>query len=341
MKEFRDYIRTYAILKNFVWEYVKNDNDRARLKCHDKECNWLCYAKQKRNEATIVMKTLRAEHTYDGDPSGKNSLANSDWVAKQLEEDVRVHHQSYTVRDIVIKCWKSFTPSISVLPPHQFRPPGRPSKNRKRGFDEAERQGKKQRMYRKCGLTSHNTRTCKGAPSTSGTPSTSTRGRGRGTSTSASTSSTPSTSTRGRGRGSGTSGRVSGTSTRGRGTRESMVEMNMRPGRLRLKHEESGSGETIRVRFIMTGSGTVPYMDLVLQSESVKRKFYEANSMVKVNNTVSCLGIQNGGLNPRTVVVLGGHQLENYILEFDLVSSKLGFNSSLLQMNTSRSHSRF
>ncbi|KAM7462688.1 hypothetical protein LguiA_030809 [Lonicera macranthoides] len=80
-------------------------------------------------------------------------------------------------------------------------------------------------------------------------------------------------------------------------------------------------------------------MDLVLQSESVKRKFYEANSMVKVNNTVSCLGIQNGGLNPRTVVVLGGHQLENYILEFDLVSSKLGFNSSLLQMNTSRSHS--
>ncbi|KAM7517607.1 hypothetical protein LguiB_016569 [Lonicera macranthoides] len=142
MKEFRDYIRTYAILKNFVWEYVKNDSDKVRLKCHDKECNWLCYAKQKRNEATVVVKTLRAEHTCHGDPSGKNPLANSDWVAKQLEEDVRVHHKSYTVRDIVIECWKSEyhlvktyaaayekaisplpnyrtwpEPSISVLPP--------------------------------------------------------------------------------------------------------------------------------------------------------------------------------------------------------------------------------
>ena len=113
MKEFRDYIRTYAILKNFVWEYVKNDGDRARLKCHDKECNWLCYAKQKRNEATVIVKTLRAEHTCVGDPNGKNPLANSDWVAKQLEEDVRVHQKSYTVRDIVIECWKRFTVTIS------------------------------------------------------------------------------------------------------------------------------------------------------------------------------------------------------------------------------------
>ncbi|KAM7522881.1 hypothetical protein LguiA_012783 [Lonicera macranthoides] len=54
MKEFRNYIRTYAILKKFVWEYMKNDGDRARLKCHDEECNWICYAKQKRNEAIVV-----------------------------------------------------------------------------------------------------------------------------------------------------------------------------------------------------------------------------------------------------------------------------------------------
>ncbi|KAM7462687.1 hypothetical protein LguiA_030808 [Lonicera macranthoides] len=73
------------------------------------------------------------------------------------------------------------------------------------------------------------------------------------------------------------------------------------------------------VCFSMTrANGSVPYVDLVLQSESVKWRFYEANSMLKVNNTVSCLAIQNGGLNPRTAVVIGGHQLENYLLEFDL-----------------------
>ncbi|KAM7466711.1 hypothetical protein LguiB_014273 [Lonicera macranthoides] len=90
------------------------------------------------------------------------------------------------------------------------------------------------------------------------------------------------------------------------------------------------------VCFSMTrANGSVPYVDLVMQSESVKWRFYEANSMVKVNNTVSCLAIQNAGLYPRTAVVIGGHQLENYLLEFDLVSSNLGFSSSLLQMNTS------
>lgn len=60
IKDFRDYIITYTILKKFLWEYMKNDGDRARLKCYDKECNWLCYVKQNRNEAIVVMKTLRA-----------------------------------------------------------------------------------------------------------------------------------------------------------------------------------------------------------------------------------------------------------------------------------------
>lgn len=35
-----------------------------------------------------MVKTLRGEHTCVGDPKGRNPLANSGWVAKQLEEDV-------------------------------------------------------------------------------------------------------------------------------------------------------------------------------------------------------------------------------------------------------------
>jgi hypothetical protein len=55
-----------------------------------------------------------------------------------------------------------------------------------------------------------------------------------------------------------------------------------------------------------------------------------------VNKNVACLGFVDGGKEPRTTFVIGGHQLEDNILEFDLVSSKLGFSSSLLLHNVRR-----
>ena len=51
-----------------------------------------------------------------------------------------------------------------------------------------------------------------------------------------------------------------------------------------------------------------------------------------------CLGVVDGGSKPRTSIVIGGHQLEDNMLEFDLASSKLGFSSSLLLHNTNCSH---
>ncbi|CAI8610485.1 unnamed protein product [Vicia faba] len=77
----------------------------------------------------------------------------------------------------------------------------------------------------------------------------------------------------------------------------------------------------------------VPTIDLVLKG-GVEWRINGANSMVKVNENVLCLGfvevgLENlGGLEPSFVI--GGHQLEDNLLEFDLVSSKLGFSSSLL-----------
>ncbi|KAH9765254.1 hypothetical protein KPL70_001805 [Citrus sinensis] len=49
-----------------------------------------------------------------------------------------------------------------------------------------------------------------------------------------------------------------------------------------------------------------------------------ANSIVQVGNddNVSCLGFVDGGA-PRTSIVIGGYQLENNLLQFDLASSRL------------------
>ncbi|PWA98633.1 eukaryotic aspartyl protease family protein [Artemisia annua] len=75
-----------------------------------------------------------------------------------------------------------------------------------------------------------------------------------------------------------------------------------------------------------TGPG-VPDIDIVLPGNavSVKLKLSGSNLMVEVKKNVICLAIIDGGAEPRTSIVLGGHQLENRLIEFDLSTSILGF----------------
>ncbi|XP_050215375.1 probable aspartic proteinase GIP2 [Mercurialis annua] len=77
----------------------------------------------------------------------------------------------------------------------------------------------------------------------------------------------------------------------------------------------------------------VPTIELVLPNNVIWRIF-GANSMVEVNDDVLCLGFVDGGANPRTSIVIGGHQLENNLLQFDLASSRLGFSSLLFGRQT-------
>lgn len=71
----------------------------------------------------------------------------------------------------------------------------------------------------------------------------------------------------------------------------------------------------------------VPTIDLVLQSKDVYWRIFGWNSMVKVSNEVLCLGFVDGGKKPTTSIVIGGYQMEENLLEFDLASSNLGFSS--------------
>ncbi|KAI4317941.1 hypothetical protein L6164_025764 [Bauhinia variegata] len=89
----------------------------------------------------------------------------------------------------------------------------------------------------------------------------------------------------------------------------------------------------------------VPSIDLVLQNKNVVWSIIGANSMVRVNNDVICLGFVdagsnpssslvgfvNGGSKPVTSITIGAHQLENNLLQFDLATSRLGFSSLFLE----------
>ncbi|KAG8370714.1 hypothetical protein BUALT_Bualt13G0012000 [Buddleja alternifolia] len=81
----------------------------------------------------------------------------------------------------------------------------------------------------------------------------------------------------------------------------------------------------------------VPTIDLVLQSDEVFWRIYGSNSMVRIrseNVDSWCLGFVDGGIEPKTSIVIGGHQFEDNLLQFDLEHERLGFSSSLLSRST-------
>lgn len=82
----------------------------------------------------------------------------------------------------------------------------------------------------------------------------------------------------------------------------------------------------------------VPNIDLVFQSNSLYWRIFGANSMVMVRAEVLCLAFVDAGMNPMTSIVIGGHQLEDNFLVFDLARSRLGFSSSLFFQHTSCSN---
>ncbi|KAF3436317.1 hypothetical protein FNV43_RR23409 [Rhamnella rubrinervis] len=86
---------------------------------------------------------------------------------------------------------------------------------------------------------------------------------------------------------------------------------------------------------------SVPTIDLVLQNGNMRWSILGSNSMVQVREGVLCLGFVNGCGKPRTSIVIGGYQLENNLLQFDLATSRLGFSSSLLALQTRCSNFNF
>ncbi|ONK74091.1 uncharacterized protein A4U43_C03F2680 [Asparagus officinalis] len=90
------------------------------------------------------------------------------------------------------------------------------------------------------------------------------------------------------------------------------------------------------IRSTNTGPA-VPTIDFVLHSDNIRWRIWGANSMVEAKEGVLCLGFVNGGVKmrtpfdggvkSRTSIVIGGHQIEDTLVQFDLKQRMLGFNS--------------
>lgn len=85
---------------------------------------------------------------------------------------------------------------------------------------------------------------------------------------------------------------------------------------------------------------TFPPIELVLQNGVVWTVF-SGNSLKRMGGDALCLAFVNGGRRPKASIVIGLHQIEDNLLEFDLEKSRLGFSSSLLFAQTTCSNFNF
>nr|XP_043622682.1 probable aspartic proteinase GIP1 [Erigeron canadensis] len=92
----------------------------------------------------------------------------------------------------------------------------------------------------------------------------------------------------------------------------------------------------------------VPVIDFVMEGDDENVNYwrmYGGNSMVNVvkenGEELWCLGFFDGGEDARTSVVIGGKQMEDNLLQFDLVQERFGFSSSVLVHDTNCSSFNF
>lgn len=93
----------------------------------------------------------------------------------------------------------------------------------------------------------------------------------------------------------------------------------------------------------------VPTVDLVLQSDDVVWRIFGANSMVRISRKhldAWCLGFVDGGaisyeFDHKQAIQIGGLQLEDNLLQFDLENNRLGFSSSVLLRQTTCANFNF
>eukprot|EP00257_Ricinus_communis_P017236 XP_015575634.1 basic 7S globulin [Ricinus communis] len=90
-----------------------------------------------------------------------------------------------------------------------------------------------------------------------------------------------------------------------------------------------------------SGNGVIFFGDGPPAERECELEYFGANSIVQVSDDVLCLGLIDGGSNPRTSIVIGGYQVENNLLQFDLATSRLGFSSLLFGRMTTCANFNF
>lgn len=109
----RDHLRMYGIVNKVEIKFKKNNSDKVVVICRDPRCHWRCYARRLNDGFTFSIRGLQEEHTCSNSGTNRNKLASAAWVASVIEDEMRMHHTSFTPRDIVKLVWHKYGVTIN------------------------------------------------------------------------------------------------------------------------------------------------------------------------------------------------------------------------------------
>ncbi|XP_039141186.1 uncharacterized protein LOC120278458 [Dioscorea cayenensis subsp. rotundata] len=84
-EHFKDALRNFAIKRNFIFTFIKNDKQRVTVKCAAEGCEWRAHASMEGNHQTFRIKTMYPTHTCGG-CIGKSlhPKASKKWVSARV-----------------------------------------------------------------------------------------------------------------------------------------------------------------------------------------------------------------------------------------------------------------
>ncbi|XP_026421320.1 uncharacterized protein LOC113317419 isoform X2 [Papaver somniferum] len=95
---FKRHLRAYCVQHGTQYKLKKSDNLRIRVVCKFSgppiNCEWFMYARKLPNEPTFNLKGFSLDHTCIGDPLGRNSSANPEFVAQCVIEKLKTSTSS-------------------------------------------------------------------------------------------------------------------------------------------------------------------------------------------------------------------------------------------------------
>ncbi|XP_028800388.1 uncharacterized protein LOC114755691 [Neltuma alba] len=88
IKQFKDALKEHSLLNGYVFDYVKNDKERCRVKCKSK-CGWLMFVSKEADSSTYRLKTLNPKHAWGVTIDA--TRASTDWIAEKIVDSVRMN----------------------------------------------------------------------------------------------------------------------------------------------------------------------------------------------------------------------------------------------------------
>ena len=108
VKDFRAQLCKYAIVKGFVYRFIKNETTRVTVKCAaEGGCTWRLHASESSRNKKFVIKKMTDEHTCGGGSGGGQRRATRQWLTTIIKEKLH-QNPTFKPKDLVKELYEEY-----------------------------------------------------------------------------------------------------------------------------------------------------------------------------------------------------------------------------------------